>query len=91
VEGFGLALLEAQSCGVPVLGTKTGGIPDAVADGETGWLLGENEPEVVAGHLQRLIADPAAYERVGAAGRSRAENACSWQGYAQRLLAEGVS
>jgi phosphatidylinositol alpha-1,6-mannosyltransferase len=88
VEGFGLALLEAQSCGVPVLGTRTGGIPDAVADGDTGWLIGQDEPEAVAGHLQRLVADPAAYEVVGAAGRSRAENVCSWRGYAQRLLAE---
>lgn len=88
VEGFGLALLEAQSCGVPVLGTRTGGIPDAVADGESGWLIGQDDPQAVASHIERLAADPAAYDRVGAAGRFRAENACSWRGYAERLLAE---
>src|ERR1035437_7474412 len=39
VEGFGLVFLEAQACGIPVIGTRTGGIPDAVKEGEGGWLI----------------------------------------------------
>jgi phosphatidylinositol alpha-1,6-mannosyltransferase len=86
VEGFGLALLEAQSCGIPVLGSNVGGIPDAVEDGQTGFLL---DPDDVAGvriHLQQLLEEPQRYRKVGMAGRVRATNCCTWQAYTARML-----
>ena len=43
VEGFGLVFLEAQASGVPVIGTSTGGIPDAIGDGKGGWLLSQDD------------------------------------------------
>jgi phosphatidyl-myo-inositol dimannoside synthase len=88
VEGFGLALLEAQSCGVPVLGSDAGGIPDALEHGRTGFLL---EPSDVAGvqqHLQALATDPELYRNLGIAGRNRAVASCTWQIYAENLLNE---
>lgn len=85
VEGFGLALLEAQSCGVPVLGTNLGGIPDALADGETGFLLAPHDVEGVEHHLLRLARDPDYYRMIGQAGRERAVRECSWHAYAGKL------
>jgi phosphatidylinositol alpha-1,6-mannosyltransferase len=85
VEGFGLALLEAQSCGVPVLGTRTGGIPDALVDGSTGWLVREDDAQAVAEHLKHLATEPQFYRAVGAAGRERAELDCTWLAYARRV------
>jgi phosphatidyl-myo-inositol dimannoside synthase len=88
VEGFGLALLEAQSCGVPALGTRTGGIPDALAEGETGWLVGPGEASAVADYLTRLVRDPSEFRRIGVAARARVVAQCSWQGYAAQVLDE---
>ncbi|PJF32889.1 MAG: hypothetical protein CUN57_03555, partial [Phototrophicales bacterium] len=48
VEGFGLAFLEAQACGIPVVGTNTGGIPDAVTDGDGGWLIEQDDVEALS-------------------------------------------
>jgi phosphatidyl-myo-inositol dimannoside synthase len=86
VEGFGLALLEAQSCGVPVLGTMTGGIPDAVEDGVTGFLLPPGDTAGVESHLRRLALDPERYRQIGLAGRNRATSRCTWSHYSDRLL-----
>lgn len=87
VEGFGLALLEAQSCGVPVLGTRTGGIPDAVEDLRTGFLLEPADAAGVEAHLRALVTAPERYRELGRAGRERATQSCSWEAYAERLAA----
>ena len=44
-EGFGIVYLEASSCGKPVVGTRSGGVPDAVLDGETGLLVDEGSAD----------------------------------------------
>ncbi len=87
VEGFGLALLEAQSCGIPVLGTRTGGIPDAVEDGRTGFLLEPADAAGVEAHLRQLVTVPERYRGIGRAGRERATSSCTWDAYAERLIA----
>lgn len=57
-ESFGLVALEAQACGTPVLAHRVGGLPYAVADGVSGVLLDENEPEAWAGALADLAERP---------------------------------
>jgi glycosyltransferase involved in cell wall biosynthesis len=57
-EPFGLTVLEAQACGVPVVGTDAGGIPEFVTDGETGLLVAPNRPEALADALSRLLGAP---------------------------------
>lgn len=58
-EAYGMALLEAQAAGLPVLSVDTRGVPDVVAHGETGWLVADAAPESLAGALRDLLAAPA--------------------------------
>ena len=51
-EGFGLALVEAMGCGVPVIATAVGGAPEIIKDGETGWLLPKATSELIANALR---------------------------------------
>jgi len=65
------AVLEAMAAGRPVVGARVGAIPETVADGETGWLV-DDDPDVVADRLARVLSDPARARAMGAAGRRRA-------------------
>lgn len=70
-EGLGVSLLQAQAAGVPVVATRAGGMPEAVQEGVTGFLVAPGDVAALAQALQRLLDDPALRERMGAAGRER--------------------
>ncbi|RME01844.1 MAG: glycosyltransferase family 1 protein [Deltaproteobacteria bacterium] len=74
IEGFGIVCLEAASAGKPVVATRSGGIPDAVADGETGLLLPPGDFEAIAQAIRRLVEDPKLRRSMGEAARKRAED-----------------
>jgi phosphatidylinositol alpha-1,6-mannosyltransferase len=78
VEGFGISLLEAGACGIPVVATRTGGIPEAVRDGESGILVDPDHPEQVAATVRTLLNDRSLAERLGAGGRSAVERYYNW-------------
>ena len=78
VEGFGIALVEASACGLPVVAANSGGIPDAVRDGETGFLVPPEEPAAFADAICRLLADPAIGKRIGQNGRRAVESYFNW-------------
>ena len=78
VEGFGISLVEASACGVPVVAGRSGGIPEAVRDGETGLLVHAERPEAVAEALRRLLNDPSLRRRLGQAGRRAVESFYNW-------------
>lgn len=86
VEGFGLVFLEAQACGTPVVGTLTGGIPDAVEHGKGGWLIEQNDISALAEHFKQLVYNPAYYEAAGRAARDRIKANFTWTHYADRLV-----
>lgn len=71
-EGMGRVCAEAMAAGTPVLGARTGGIPEVVADGETGLLFEPDDPEDLLDKLRRLCTDAALRQRLGEAGRERA-------------------
>jgi glycosyltransferase involved in cell wall biosynthesis len=72
-EGLPMSVLEAMAAGVPVVATAVGGIPELVADGETGRLVPPRDPAALAAALAAVSADPELRERMGDDGRARAE------------------
>ena len=71
-ESFGLAALEALACKVPVIGTRAGGLPEAVADGECGLVYPVGDVDGMAEGAARLLADEPLRRAFGEAGRRRA-------------------
>lgn len=73
VEGYGLVFLEAAACGKPVVAGRSGGVPEAVLDGQTGALVDPSQPEALAGTLLGLLQCPERRRHLGAAARAHAE------------------
>lgn len=86
VEGFGMVFLEAQAAGVPVLGTRAGGIPDAIVEEQGGWLVDQDDVEAVSVHLTRLVEDVRPFRVQGACGHARVCSAGSWEVFVSKLL-----
>jgi glycosyltransferase involved in cell wall biosynthesis len=74
-EGMPVSVLEAMAAGLPVVASRVGGLPEQVADGETGVLVEPGDPDDLARALARLLVDGELRRRLGAAGRVRAEEA----------------
>ncbi|MGV8083681.1 MAG: glycosyltransferase [Coriobacteriia bacterium] len=85
-EPFGITPLEAMACGVPVVGSRVGGIKYSVLDGKTGYLVPAESPLALAERLSELIERPALARRMGGAGRERVLARFTWQAVAARLL-----
>jgi alpha-maltose-1-phosphate synthase len=77
-EPLGIVNLEAMACGTAVVGSRTGGIPEVVADGETGLLVPPDEPRPLADALNVLLRDPGRAQAMGQAGRKRAVAEFGW-------------
>ncbi len=69
-ESFGLAALEALSCGVPVVATCVGGLPEVVSDGETGFLADVGDVERMAAAVARLLEEDSLHHRMAVAARA---------------------
>ena len=99
-EPLGIVNLEAMACGAAVVATATGGIPEVVVDGETGWLVpieqvqdGTGTPvdpdrfvADLAAAINEAVSDPERAARRGAAGRERAVEQFSWTTVAERTV-----
>jgi glycosyltransferase involved in cell wall biosynthesis len=73
VEAFGRVVVEAMAVGCPVVATRAGGVPELVADGETGYLVEPNDPDDLANKVIAALNDAAWRRRAGEAGRQRAQ------------------
>jgi glycosyltransferase involved in cell wall biosynthesis len=79
-EGFSLPAIEAMSCGVPVVATTGGALPEVVGvSGETGLLVEPNNPDALVGAIRTLLDDSEMRARIGAAGRERVIERFTWQ------------
>jgi phosphatidylinositol alpha-1,6-mannosyltransferase len=86
VEGFGISLVEASACGLAVVGGRSGGVPDAVREGETGLLVDPDDPAAVAAGVNELLSDPERRKKLGAAGRRAVESYYNWDRVARDLI-----
>lgn len=84
VEGFGLVLLEAMACGIPVITTPNTAGPDIISDGVEGFIVPIREPEAIKEKLEWCYQHPAELESMGRAARRKAEQ-LTWELYRQRL------
>ena len=86
VEGFGVALAEASASGLPVIAGQSGGLAEAVHDGETGLVVDPDEPDAVAAALKRLLDDQLLARRLGQGGRKAIETYYNWDRVIRDLL-----
>jgi phosphatidylinositol alpha-1,6-mannosyltransferase len=85
VEGLGIVYLEASAVGLPVLAGDSGGAPDAVLEGETGYVVSGHDVVAVADRLVELLQDSVLRARLGSAGRAWVERDWRWDTLALRL------
>ena len=85
-DGLNVCVLDAMSCGKPVVGTPVAGNPLAIIDGETGFLVRERDTRALAAATARLIDDVELRRQMGAAARRRIENELGWPHLARRYI-----
>ncbi|WIM98058.1 glycosyltransferase family 4 protein [Actinoplanes oblitus] len=85
VEGLGIVYLEASATGLPVVGGDSGGAPDAVREGETGYVVGGRDVPAIAARVAELLSDPDLARTMGKAGRAWVEREWRWETQAARL------
>ena len=85
VEGLGIVYLEASACGLPVIGGISGGAPDAVLQGETGFSVDGRSAHEVAEAIVRVLADKELAQRLGARGRQWIIEQWQWRVWSERF------
>ena len=86
-EPLGIVNLEAMACATAVVASRTGGIPEVVADAETGLLVPPDDPAALAAGVNQLLRDPGRAAAMGLAGRERAVAEFSWDAVAAQTRA----
>jgi glycosyltransferase involved in cell wall biosynthesis len=85
-ELLGLSALEAMASATPVVASRTGGLPEIVGDGQTGFLVTPGDEDELQDRLHLLVNEPALARRMGQAGRAAVLERFTWTKTAQRCL-----
>ena len=85
VEGLGIVYLEASACGLPVVGGISGGAPDALLEGETGFAVDGRDPQAVADAIIRLLDDSKLAKKMGERGRQWIIDEWEWRHWSERF------
>ena len=85
-EGLGVVLIEALSCGLPVIASRSGGIVDIVIDNETGLLVPEKDPRALAAAIEKALTDKELAARLVAGGREQMRKNFAWDSIIERLI-----
>lgn len=89
IEGFGMVFIEANACGKPVIGGRTGGAVDAIIDGVTGFLIDPTNVNAISQKIVFLLTHPHKAEEMGKQGRERAVREFQWDNIAKRIQGLG--
>lgn len=84
-EGLGLVFLEAMACGTPAIGSLSGGTPEIIRDGETGFLLRSDTPSELATRIRTIFSEPELRARISGEAIKTVEGAYSWRAVAARF------
>jgi phosphatidyl-myo-inositol dimannoside synthase len=87
VEGLGIVYLEASATGLPVIGGDSGGAPDAILQGETGYVVPGHDTHAVAARIAELLSDPVKAKAMGEKGLAWVDREWRWELAAARLAA----
>jgi phosphatidylinositol alpha-1,6-mannosyltransferase len=85
VEGLGIVYLEASACGLPVVGGLSGGAPDALIEGETGFAVDGRNPDEVSRAIVRLLNDPLMGKKMGERGRQWIIDEWEWRHWSEKF------
>jgi len=85
-EGFPTILPEVMLCGVPIVATAVGGVPEAVHDQETGWLVPPSNSSAIAHALRTLLTDERLSSRVAASAQKMAMHSLTWDANARAMI-----
>jgi glycosyltransferase involved in cell wall biosynthesis len=87
-DGFGMVILQAMSCGLPIIGTTTSGCPDVVRNGVEGFVVPSRDPDAIVERLRYLRRNPEAREDMGRAAARRVRQGFGWSDYGDRAVDE---
>lgn len=85
-ESFGVAVIEAGACGLPVVVSDVGGLPEVVVAGKTGFVVPRDDAAAAANALLQLVLDPELRHRMGAAGRNHVVSQYDWKDNVRAMI-----
>jgi len=85
-ESFGVAIIEASSCGKPVVVSNVGGLPEVVEDGISGFVVPPRDPEKTAEAIEKLLLDKNLREEIGRNGRERVKRLYNWDDNVKQMI-----
>ena len=86
VEGFGLVFLEAQSSGIPAIGSNQGGIPDAIKENNGGWLIQRDDYKTLANYFKKLVENEEDFQEQGKKARNRVLEEATWEHFSEKVF-----
>ena len=85
-EGFGVSVIEASACGLPVVVSDVGGLPETLIDGKTGFIVKKDDPVSAAKAIEKLINDPKMRKKMGQAGRKFVIDNYNWNDSVHKMI-----